>query len=77
MKTLHKIILPVSLGALGLVIFNSFSVRIPRGATAVKNFDIQKYLGRWYEIARFDYRFEKIWIMLRLNIQKIRTVLSR
>lgn len=59
MKTSHKIILPVSLGALGLIIFNSFSVGIPRGAVAVKNFNVKKYLGRWYEIARFDYRFEK------------------
>lgn len=59
MKTLHKIVLPVSLGALGLIIFNSYSVGIPRGAVAVKNFDVKKYLGRWYEIARFDYRFEK------------------
>ena len=32
---------------------------IPRGATAVKPFDQEKYLGSWYEIARFDYRFEK------------------
>lgn len=59
MKTIHKIILPVSLGALGLILFNSYSVRIPRGAVAVKNFDAKKYLGRWYEIARFNYRFEK------------------
>ncbi|MET3037471.1 lipocalin family protein [Chryseobacterium sp. NRRL B-14859] len=59
MKTFHKIVVPVSLGALGLIIFNSYSVGIPRGAVAVKNFDIKKYLGRWYEIARFDYRFEK------------------
>ncbi|WP_238554957.1 lipocalin family protein [Chryseobacterium sp. P1-3] len=59
MKTFHKIIVPVSLGALGLVIFSSYSVGIPRGAVAVKNFDIKKYLGKWYEIARFDYRFEK------------------
>jgi apolipoprotein D and lipocalin family protein len=59
MKTIHKIILPVSLGALGLIVFNSYSVRIPRGASAVKNFDLKKYLGRWYEIARFDHRFEK------------------
>lgn len=59
MKTFYKIAVPVSLGALGLVIFNSFSVGIPKGAAAVKNFDAKKYLGRWYEIARFDYRFEK------------------
>ncbi|CAM3014973.1 lipocalin [Chryseobacterium flavum] len=59
MKTLHKIIIPVSLGALGYIIFSSYSVGIPKGAAAVNNFDTKKYLGRWYEIARFDYRFEK------------------
>ncbi len=59
MKTVHKIILPVSLGALALIAFNSYSVGIPKGAVAVKGFDLKKYLGRWYEIARFDYRFEK------------------
>lgn len=59
MKTFHKIILPVSLGALAYMAFHSYSVGIPRGAVAVKNFDIKKYLGRWYEIARLDYKFEK------------------
>jgi apolipoprotein D and lipocalin family protein len=34
-------------------------VGIPDKATAIKNFDPDKYLGKWYEIARFDYRFEK------------------
>jgi apolipoprotein D and lipocalin family protein len=32
---------------------------IPEGVTAVKSFDKNKYLGKWYEIARFDFRFEK------------------
>lgn len=32
---------------------------IPEGATAVSPFNKEKYLGKWYEIARFDYRFEK------------------
>lgn len=27
--------------------------------TVVKNLDIQKYLGTWYEIARYDHRFER------------------
>lgn len=27
--------------------------------TAVKKLDIQKYLGTWYEIARFDHSFER------------------
>lgn len=32
---------------------------IPPGAVAVTSFDKEKYLGKWYEIARFDFRFEK------------------
>ncbi|PIF44749.1 apolipoprotein D and lipocalin family protein [Chryseobacterium sp. 52] len=59
MKTFQKIAVPVTLGILGLLIYNSCSVGIPKGATAVNNFDAKKYLGRWYEMARFDYRFEK------------------
>lgn len=27
--------------------------------TVVRNVDIEKYLGTWYEIARFDHRFER------------------
>lgn len=32
---------------------------IPKEATAVQPFDIDKYLGKWYEIARFDFTFER------------------
>lgn len=32
---------------------------IPKGATAVTPFEKEKYLGKWYEIARFDFRFER------------------
>lgn len=32
---------------------------IPPGATAVSGFEPAKYLGKWYEIARFDFAFEK------------------
>ena len=59
MKTLPKIAIPISLGILGLMIFSSCSVGIPKGAKAVQNFKSDKYLGKWYEIARFDYKFEK------------------
>lgn len=34
-------------------------VSIPKGVTAVSSFEKTKYLGKWYEIARFDFRFEK------------------
>jgi apolipoprotein D and lipocalin family protein len=32
---------------------------IPPGAEPVRDFDLQKYLGKWYEIARFRYFFER------------------
>lgn len=32
---------------------------IPDGAEAVKSFDKERYLGKWYEIARKDFRFER------------------
>ena len=31
----------------------------PTGVEAIEGFDAQRYLGTWYEIARFDNRFEK------------------
>ena len=32
---------------------------IPKGAVAVKPFQKERYLGKWYEIARMDFKFEK------------------
>lgn len=45
-------------GFIGVFVFNSCA-NIPEGAIAVKNFDANKYLGKWYEIARMDFRFER------------------
>jgi apolipoprotein D and lipocalin family protein len=33
--------------------------QIPDGVQAVEGFDTQRYLGKWYEIARLDHRFER------------------
>jgi apolipoprotein D and lipocalin family protein len=30
---------------------------IPEGVTAIDGFEINRYLGTWYEIARLDHRF--------------------
>src|SRR5690625_6654149 len=32
---------------------------IPKNATAVQDFEIEKYLGTWYEIARIDFKHEE------------------
>jgi len=33
--------------------------QIPEGLTAVEGFEQDRYLGKWYEIARLDHRFER------------------
>ncbi|MDX1594883.1 MAG: lipocalin family protein [Gammaproteobacteria bacterium] len=32
---------------------------IPEGVEPVRGFEVERYLGRWYEIARLDHRFER------------------
>jgi apolipoprotein D and lipocalin family protein len=32
---------------------------IPAGVEPVSDFELERYLGRWYEIARLDHRFER------------------
>jgi apolipoprotein D and lipocalin family protein len=34
-------------------------VGIPEGIKPVKNFEVNRYLGKWYEIARLDHSFER------------------
>jgi len=34
-------------------------VTIPKGAVAVKPFNKERYLGKWYEIARKDFKYER------------------
>ncbi len=37
----------------------SSCVTVPKGVKPVNSFKVEKYLGKWYEIARLDMRFEK------------------
>ncbi|WP_188049690.1 lipocalin family protein [Flavobacterium sp. GP15] len=56
MKT-NKIIY---LATLFLIVASICSCKtIPENVTAVKPFYKEKYLGKWYEIARLDFKFEK------------------
>jgi apolipoprotein D and lipocalin family protein len=44
----------------GLLLMSLFSCStIPKNVQAVKNFEKERYLGKWYEIARIDFKFEK------------------
>jgi apolipoprotein D and lipocalin family protein len=45
-----------------LIIFSIFTigcVGVPDNVQPVKNFELEKYLGKWYEIARLDHSFER------------------
>lgn len=41
------------------IILLSGCVSVPKGIEPVKGFEISRYLGTWYEIARLDHSFEK------------------
>jgi len=59
MKTKYYVMGGTLLAAAGIVAIINAGSTIPKGVTAVKPFDIEKYLGKWYEIARLDYKFER------------------
>jgi len=41
------------------IVFLISCTTLPKGARVVDHFEKEKYLGKWYEIARFDFSFEK------------------
>ena len=52
----------IRLGALllaALGVLSACSTTPPEGMAAVTPFDIQRYVGKWYEIARLDHSFER------------------
>jgi len=54
-----KYIVPVLIGAGIGIALSSCGVGIPDKAKPVTNFDKARYLGKWYEIARLDYKWER------------------
>lgn len=44
---------------IGIVILFNSCASIPQKTKPVENFEVNRYLGTWYEVARFDFRFEK------------------
>ena len=42
-----------------LILFLSGCVGIPENVKPIDNFELDRYLGKWYEIARLDHSFER------------------
>lgn len=49
----------VVLATVSAIIASSCKSTIPEGTSAVKPFDVKRYTGKWYEIARMDFKYEK------------------
>ncbi|MDD3310465.1 MAG: lipocalin family protein, partial [Dysgonamonadaceae bacterium] len=57
MKSTNKLLVTMLL--IGLASIFSSCASIPKNAKPVQYFDVNRYLGIWYEIARFDFRYER------------------
>ena len=56
----HRLaLLALLLAGTVLLLAGCASTRPPQGVTAVTPFDMQRYQGRWYELARLDHAFER------------------
>ena len=44
---------------LAMALFALGCTSMPRGIEPVTGFEVERYLGKWYEIARLDHRFER------------------
>lgn len=56
----HTLLYTAGLAALaGTALYAARSPRIPEGVRPIENFDLRRYLGKWYELARIDHSFEK------------------
>ena len=55
----NKFILFAAVAFAAITLFSSCSVKVPDYVEPVKNFDAKDYEGKWYEIARFDFKYEK------------------
>ncbi len=57
-----SLLVPAALGVgamLTVMLLRACATRPPANVTPVSDFELERYAGRWYEIARTDQRFEK------------------
>lgn len=49
----------IAIACLAVIVLMTSCKYQPETAKPINNFNLDRYLGKWYEIARFDYKFEK------------------
>ncbi len=52
-------IVPALATLAGLWLLAGCGPSTPEGIDPIRGFDVERYMGRWYEIARLDHRFER------------------
>ncbi|MBU5613923.1 lipocalin family protein [Geomonas azotofigens] len=58
--------------SLWLTLLLSGCMGIPERVKPVDNFDVRKYLGKWYEVARLDHSFERglSWVSAEYSLRE-------
>ena len=54
-----NIAIRLALGLIATAALLSGCVGLPQGIEPVRGFELERYLGKWYEIARLDHSFER------------------
>ena len=54
-----NIAIRLALGLMATAALLSGCVGLPQGIEPVRGFELERYLGKWYEIARLDHSFER------------------
>lgn len=55
----RRFLISMSVTFAAVMLAGCSTTAVPPGVTAVTPFDVQRYQGRWYEIARLDHSFER------------------
>ena len=55
----NKIILINAIAIGFAILLSACTVKTPDGVVPVKPFEVKRYTGKWYEIARLDFKYEK------------------
>jgi len=59
MKKTSILVIAISVLSIGIASYSIYKPESMTDKTVVKDLDLNKYLGTWYEIARYDHRFER------------------